>query len=156
MVDRVPDPIVLYLVVRTELNMGAGKIAAQCSHAVQYFLDAFNQQLSGECTACGSKGAWFPKQRFFSILTEKTKLSEEEWERQRIATIWKESPEHTKIVLAANDKQFTTVKKENPVHFPVIDLGFTQVAPNTETVLALWPMRKSQRSPVLTKLRPLA
>jgi peptidyl-tRNA hydrolase len=159
---RDPDPYVLYLVVRTDLKMGVGKIAAQCSHAVQYFLDAYNRQQAGECTACGSKGAWFPSEKFFRIVTNvpsgnppRAALSEEEQARINDASIWKNSPEHTKIVLGANDKQFETVKKESPVYFSVIDLGFTQVAPNTETVLALWPMRKSKRSPILTKLRPL-
>jgi peptidyl-tRNA hydrolase, PTH2 family len=34
------DPIVMYLIVRKSLNMGVGKIAAQCGHAVQLLLES--------------------------------------------------------------------------------------------------------------------
>lgn len=33
------EPYIIYLVVRKDLKMGTGKIAAQCGHAIQYLLE---------------------------------------------------------------------------------------------------------------------
>lgn len=33
------DPLSLYLIVNKDLNMGTGKVGAQCGHAVQYFIE---------------------------------------------------------------------------------------------------------------------
>jgi peptidyl-tRNA hydrolase len=88
-------------------------------------------------------------------LSENGARSEEEQRRFATYQSWETTKDHAKIVLGASDQEFEQVKLENPLHFLVIDLGYTQVEPNTETCLALWPMRMSARSPILTKLRPL-
>ncbi len=47
------------------------------------------------------------------------------------------------------------VRTENEHHFMVTDLGYTQVAPNTETAMGLWPCRKSAASSTVKTLKPL-
>lgn len=128
--ERDPDPIVMYIVVRRSLKLSAGKVGGQCGHAVQYLCREF-------------------------IPDHHRSIRGEEWERMTRAREWDRSPDHTKVILGATDEEFAQVKVENPRFFLVVDLGRTQVAPNTETCLALWPMRKSARSPILQMLKPL-
>jgi peptidyl-tRNA hydrolase len=130
--DRNPDPYMMYTVVRRSLNLTAGKACSQCQHAFDYLTRKVD-------TLKGTGGLY----------------SESDRERLRNFREWRNSTDHAKIVLGASDEEFAQVKEENPQHFVVIDLGYTQVEPNTETCLSLWPMRKSARSPILTRLRPL-
>ncbi len=113
------DPYVMYIVIRKSLELSAGKVGAQCGHAVQYLMQAL-------------------RHRNHSATEE-----------------WLQTTDHTKIVLGASDEEFIQVQGENPEHFKVIDLGRTEVEPNTVTAVALWPMRKSERSPMLKQLKPL-
>ena len=76
-------------------------------------------------------------------------------ERRDTARAWDRSDEHAKITLGASEDEFAKVIAENSENFPVIDLGFTQVAPNTQTAVGLYPMRKSQSSETVKTLRPL-
>ncbi len=122
MAERDPDPYKLYIVVRRSLKLSAGKVGAQCGHAVHYFMRAF----------------WEASKDAASMRTDTL------YARIMLAVNWDESPDHAKVVLGATDEEYEQVKAENPVHFKVIDLGYTQVAPNTETCLALWPMRMLQ------------
>lgn len=131
MAERDPDPYVLYTVMRTSLGIRGGKIGAQCQHAFDYLTREVDRIVQGS--------AW----------------SQEELARLEGFRAWRESKDHAKVVLGASDEQFEQVKEDYPLHFSVIDLGYTQVAPNTETCLCLWPMRKSARSTLLQKLRPL-
>ena len=130
---RDPDPLKLYTVVRRSLNLTAGKVGGQCQHAMDY--------LSREV--------------FRLMDPDRDPISEDVQARLEDFRAWQGSKDHAKIILGATDEEFEQVKRENPRHFLVIDLGYTQVAPNTETCLALWPMRMSARSPILKKLRPL-
>ncbi len=160
MIERDPDPYVLYLVVRTDLKMGGGKIAAQVGHAVHYLLrDAIPETWpTREEMRLLSKSRLHPE----TMMTEDTArlcaiqaTNDARYERTERFRAWASTAEHAKIVLGASDEEYAAVKSENPEHFNVVDFGFTQVMPNTETVLALWPMRKSARSPTLQKLKLL-
>ena len=138
MAEREPDPFKLYTVMRRSLKIHGGKIGSQCQHAYDYLT------------------------RQLEILEHGVRQpSEEELDQLTKFRAWRSSPEHVKIVLGASDDEFEEVKKAFPNdyyvkrHFLVIDLGFTQVAPNTETCLCVWPMRVSLRPPILQKLRPL-
>lgn len=141
MPDRDPDPYVLYTVMRRGLGIHGGKIGAQCQHAFDYLSRAAEEYTLTEVVHRRIDERMEPLMYGFRT--------------------WRNGPEHVKIVLGASDAEFERVKEEFPNdgafkrHFLVIDLGFTQVAPNTETCLALWPMRKSARPPLLQKLRPL-
>jgi len=121
------DPIVLYFVVRRSLKLSEGKVGAQCAHGMHYLARA----------------------AFAALMTRPTEKRTADFRE------WNLSPAHRKVVLGATDGEFEQVKRENLDHFLVTDLGFTEVAPNTVTCLALWPMRKSARSPILTQLLPL-
>ena len=128
---RDPDPFVLYTVVRKSLKMTGGKIGSQCQHAFDYLT-----------------------RDVMKLLVNPT-LSTWEADRMERFNAWRNTEDHAKVVLGATDEEFEQVKKEYPLHFLVIDLGYTQVAPNTETCLGLWPLKKSERSALLQRLKPL-
>jgi len=141
---RDPDPYVFYTVVRRSLKLSTGKAVAQGQHAMDYLTREVDRLQDID-----DREAW-------------RKLPDDESERMemaltRLATFqtWRYSRDHAKIVLGASDAEFEQVKTENPEHFLVTDLGYTQVAPDTVTCLGLWPMRKSQASPTVKTLRPL-
>ena len=118
--ERSPDPYVMYLIVKTSLKMNAGKTAAQCGHAVQMLMQ---EVLPDHHESLGRERA----ARF---------IATREWLRE-------DYPSYAKIVLGASDDEFMKVQLEVDC-FVVVDRGFTSVAAGTETVLGLWPCRKSE------------
>lgn len=62
---------------------------------------------------------------------------------------------YTKILKRADDKEFERLKQEHQPSFVAVDLGRTEVPAGSETVMALWPMRKSAQSKTLKRLRLL-
>lgn len=130
MPERDPDSIVFYVIVRRSLKLSAGNVGAQVGHAVHYL-----------CR---------------KILPDHHRaLVDGELERISLAREWDRSSHHTKITLGATDTEFMQVQLENDLFFMVVDPGLTEVEPETETCLGLWPMRKSQASPTVKSLRPL-
>ena len=124
------DFIFMYLIVKSSLNMSAGKIGAQCGHAVgmlyQRHHDLVMQNMAG----------W----------TDKTDMKIwDEWQNNF----------YSKITLACKDKDWEKVKLENPNHVLVIDSGKTEISPNSETCIGLWPMWKSNRPKLIKKLQLL-
>jgi len=61
---------------------------------------------------------------------------------------------YAKVLLGANEKEWAKVKEVPGVQV-VVDLGRTELKPNTETVIAFWPMRKSEVGKVLSRLQIL-
>jgi peptidyl-tRNA hydrolase, PTH2 family len=114
------DPIIMYFIVREDLNMTPGKLAAQCAHGAQMLLLRY----------------WELKRASHNIPFGGAALIKCE-----AVDAWlKES--FRKVVLRANLKEFNQVKElENC--FVVRDAGLTEVDAGTETVLVLWPMKKS-------------
>src|SRR5271163_60576 len=91
------DPIVLYMAVRKELNMSAGKIGAQVGHVVEKLLMRYfkDQVLSKS------------KQ-----LQDKLHLiSDKELARVDLLTTWA-SGQSTKILKAATDREWASLKEE--------------------------------------------
>jgi peptidyl-tRNA hydrolase len=131
------DPYVFYTVMRRSLDLSVGKAVAQGQHAMDYLA------------------------REVERLTELPIMRRTEEERERLAAFyqWRQTPDHTKVVLGATDDEFFQVLAENPGSgkwvFLVTDLGRTEVAPDTQTCVGLWPMRKSSRSPILRALKRL-
>lgn len=128
------DPLVLYIIVREELNMSPGKVAAQVGHLVQKVL-----------------------MKYFAIqvLSSKKNLnlvSDAEVEHAKLTTEWMEKASG-KIVLRANHNDWEDLLKEYSGCFVIIDAGKTELEPNTKTVLGLWPQHKSQASSSIKKLR---
>ncbi len=129
------DPIIMYLVVH-ELGMSAGKIGAQCGHAVG-MLHIKHTEFSNE-----NKKKDFP-------------------EVHGLLNIWDEWLHNSfrKVVLTANDNKWAKLKAKLPelglMHVMVVDSGLTEIAYGSETVIGLWPMRKSVAPQCIKKLQAL-
>lgn len=119
------DPWVLYLIVRESLDMSTGKIAAQVGHAVGMVYEAYIRDLNN------SKSS--------------DKIND--------FKSWR-SESFRKIALKADDKEWVKVKEQCEC-FVVRDAGFTQVKSGSETVIALFPMRKSNVPKIVRKLQVL-
>jgi peptidyl-tRNA hydrolase len=132
-----PDPWLMYLIVRESLNLSPGKIASQCGHAVQMIM-----------------------LRYFKLSVERT-LSRHivsavglvDYDHLVSFHMWLDTS-YRKGVLRADDKEWEKLKEELPC-FLVRDAGLTEVESCTETVIGLWPMRKSEAPKLVRRLRVL-
>ena len=120
------DPLVQYFVVRKDLDMSPGKMAAQVAHGAQmtafkYFEYKFMPEDIGKSVKADMFLTWM-------------------------------NESFRKVVLKADLKQFNKVKEELDC-FLVRDAGLTEVESGSETVLALWPMKKSSAPKVIQRLR---
>jgi peptidyl-tRNA hydrolase len=133
------DPIVMYLIVREELGMSVGKTGAQCGHAAQMVLLKYfdiKDKFDYVAAAHGESGM---QAQFHKLCDFKA---------------WLEGS-FRKVVLRADDKEWLKVKEAFPDLCLVVDAGLTELNPNTETVIGLWPMRKSEVPKVIKKLQVL-
>jgi PTH2 family peptidyl-tRNA hydrolase len=128
------DAIVQYYIVRTDLNMSAGKIGAQIAHGAQMFILSYNRSY----THWSVTGITPYTLRLSNLLLTKE---------------WLEGS-FRKVVLGGKKKDFEKIKNELNV-FLVRDAGLTEVEPNSETVLTTWPMKKSEQPKVLSRLQVL-
>lgn len=128
------DPIVMYFIVRESLGMGMGKTAAQCAHAAQMVAFTYARMASfTESLSCGASEA-------------------EEIFEQWLNTSFR------KVVLKADEKEWAKVKelyKDDKLVGRVVDSGLTEIAAGSETVLGLWPMKRSLRPKLIGKLQAL-
>lgn len=130
------DPIVMYLIVRESLGMSPGKIGAQTGHAVGLLTEKYYKKL---------------------IPTLTPEFTEEEAKNSLPLIIfydWQKSS-HTKVVLGADDKEWEKIKALSLDTVIVRDAGHTEVEPGSETVIGVWPMRKSQVPSAIKRLRLL-
>jgi len=123
------DPIYLYYVVRKSVPMTPGKFATQIGHAT---------------------GMLFG--RYYELIAQVQGTEEEDrkvWNtREWLASSYR------KATLVADDKEWEKLK-EQLWCFVVKDAGLTEVDPGTETVMALWPMRKSEVPKLVKRLQTL-
>ena|ERR1700733_6079702 len=135
MPENIDDPITMYIIVREELGMGVGKIAAQCCHACQaVLLHYFKAQIIGA--------------KLHGLPTNES-------EQVKTTTDWLANGSR-KITLKANEKEWLALKNEfSKIVFIISDNGLTQLKPNTETCMAFSPMRKSLVSKNVKKLQCL-
>ena len=145
------DPIVMYLIVHETLDMSTGKTAAQCAHASQMLtLDYFEtkdksralQKKILETTDPDElhvmKGLYAEQNRKLSIFGE-----------------WLQGS-FRKVVLRADDKEWKKIQNDYGTHMiMVVDAGLTEIAAGSETVIGLWPMRRSQRPKTIQRLQVL-
>jgi peptidyl-tRNA hydrolase len=125
------DPVVLFLVVRTSLDMSPGKVAAQVGHAVQRIVRA----------------------RYVADLGE-------DGRRAAVFDAWVDGGEYRKVVLAADEKEWAKVRAAasaalDPDVVVVADLGLTELSGRNETVVGFWPTSKSTAPRVLSRLQAL-
>lgn len=133
------DPIVMYLIVRESLGMSTGKVGAQCAHASQMMLLkylAFQQAFDYTGAAHDEPHM---KAAFHKIVEFK------EW----LDTSFR------KVVLRADDKEWAKIKAAFDNHVLVVDAGLTEIASGSETVIGLWPMRKSLVPKLVKRLQVL-
>lgn len=133
------DPIVMYLIIRESLNMSAGKIAVQCSHATQMLsFDYF-----GKCA------------KYVNDTINDEFVIEQVPATIQIFREWLNSY-YRKVTVRASDKEWNKIKEEYKDQMAlVVDLGLTEIPNGSETVIGLWPMRKSQRTKTLKRLQKL-
>lgn len=129
------DPWVLYLVVRETLRMSAGKVAAQAGHAVGMVYEEYIRQTKEE-------------KYFLNKLKEKATLTDQEsakWDNLKSSLnafrSWR-SESFRKVTLRADDKEWAKLKEQLEC-FVVRDAGLTEIEAGSETVIALWPNKKS-------------
>ena len=125
------DPIAMYLIVRETLEMSIGKTAAQVGHAVQMLqlkYQEFNNQYE------------LPMYLFDII---------------NIYNEWLNTS-FRKIVLKADEKEWSKLKGQLKDQIViVIDNGLTELVPQTETVIGVFPMYKSKCPKIIKRLQVL-
>lgn len=126
------DPWVMYIVVRESLGMTPGKMGAQVGHAVGIIAETFRHMSIDD--------DWEPLEGEQLVLFENMKA----WLDQSFR----------KVILTADEKEWIKLKEQHDCYL-VRDAGLTQVEPGSETVIGLWPMKKSSRSKLLKRLRAL-
>ena len=140
------DPIVMYLVVREDLNMSIGKTAAQCAHTSQ-MLQIKYQTIHNFLTNCRALS-------FFDLLR-----SSDDNDKIRQETIFEQwlNSSFRKVVLRADEKEWDKLKDEisEKERVIVVDAGLTEIPTGSETVMGIWPMHKSARPKILQKLQLL-
>ena len=145
------DPIVMYLIVHETLDMSVGKTAAQAAHASQ-MLTLKYFEIKAESSKIQKSAHLFPEDQreqqmktytghapFISIMGEWLKGS------------------FRKVVLRADDKEWNKLKEEfkDQNMVLVVDAGLTEIPGGSETVIGLWPMRKSQVPKSVKRLQVL-
>lgn len=152
------DPIVMYLIVHETLDMSTGKTAAQCAHASQmltlkYFeMKEHSRKLQKRIVHPDTKSGLDPinadveDAKALYALTAPFLSIMGEWLNSSFR----------KVVLRADDKEWIKLKEEfkNSMVL-VVDAGLTEIAAGSETVIGLWPMRKSQRPKLVQRLQVL-
>lgn len=129
------DPWIMYLIVNDDLNMSAGKIAAQVGHAVGMMYGYYQYLDSNlEYAACG----YGELSDFNGIKSFKS---------------WK-NDSFRKVVLKAKNSKWEKLKDQLKC-FVVRDAGLTEIDPGSETVIGVWPMKRSERPNILRKLQTL-
>ena len=126
------DPIVMYLIVRESLNMGMGKTAAQCAHASQMLQIKFNEIENNYNNQVKGSGSDY--------------LIFKEWLNSSFR----------KVVLKADEREWKKLKEElTCTMVSIIDAGLTEVEPNTNTVIGLFPMYRSKCPKIIKRLQAL-
>jgi PTH2 family peptidyl-tRNA hydrolase len=128
------DPLIQYYIVRTDLNMSAGKMGAQIAHGAQMFVIR--------------SGTLAERHK-----NDMTPLKPEYEEILGVVAEWMNGS-FRKVVLGGKKKDFEKIIAELRV-FLVRDAGLTEVEPNSETVLVTWPIRRSECPKILKRLQTL-
>ncbi len=133
--QELDDPYIMYFVIRNSLNMSPPKLSVQIAHACEQLM-----------------------LHYFNILTNSNSLYLEPnqlLELQFLFKSWIDSFS-TKVVLTANDSKFEKLKEEfKNKSVLIVDLGKTEIPPNSETCLGLFPMRKSLAPKSIKRLQLL-
>jgi peptidyl-tRNA hydrolase len=141
------DPWVMYLIVRESLGMSAGKIGAQCGHAVGMTYEKYIKLKKDLGDMRNQVKNDTVDQVTAGLITKAT------MDAINYFNCWRQES-YRKVVLRASDKEWDKIKAELSC-FGVRDAGFTEVAAGSETVIGIWPMRKSAAPKIIKKLQAL-
>jgi PTH2 family peptidyl-tRNA hydrolase len=130
------DSYVMYLVVNTDLGMSPGKIAAQVGHAVMMLVESYHE--------LQNKIEW-------STIGRTDKEFKEVANKADKYQAWRKNCR--KVVLRASKRDWELLKLKADVE--VLDGGYTEIPPNSCTVLGFWPMLKSKAPIYIKKLQLL-
>ena len=148
--EQLNTDLVMYLIVRESLQMSIGKTAAQVAHAAQKLQQRY-QEIHNEAESylpplhdCHENDiSNIPKN-----LINKIDIFYE-WSNE----------DFCKVVLKADEKEWVKLKlfleSSNIEYNLIIDAGRTELLPNTETVIGLWPMEKNQVPKIINRLQAL-
>lgn len=156
--EKSEDAITMYLIVRESLNMSIGKTAAQCAHASQMLhmqYDDLHKSLvsyrkrvksleEGLHPSKSDLSSHFPSPETYALV-QPLEAIYEQWLTLGIR----------KVVLSADEKEWAKLLSEEKSKVVVKDAGLTELTPGTDTVIGLWPIRKSQTSKTIKKLQVL-
>lgn len=121
------DKSVMYIIVREDLPMTPGKVAAQVGHAVQLLVENCYNNVDDEVVA--AYGFWKSQGNSTKIVLGISDFAE-----------------FTKL---------KNTLKDNEIYLEtIIDAGHTEIEPNTITCMGIEPMLKSSLEPFLKDLRP--
>lgn len=149
------DPIVMYLIVHESLGMSTGKTAAQAAHASQMLTLKYFEMKEASKTI---QKQMVPLLQPMPPAAELNRLQAEYVKSAKPISIMGEwlNSSFRKVVLRASDKEWAKLKEEfKDSMVLVVDAGLTEIAAGSETVIGLWPMRKSQRPKLLQRLQVL-
>ncbi|ORC85324.1 peptidyl-tRNA hydrolase, PTH2 family [Trypanosoma theileri] len=134
------EPLKMTLVVRKDLKMGTGKIAAQCAHAAVAVVEDIQSRRPSEMYTNTKEG-------------EKEKgggKDPSEWDVEDLNGLWVSWLDawmfagSTKVALQCESEErlmeaLRAAKRESLPHALIRDAGRTQIAPGSKTVLAVGP-----------------
>lgn len=153
--ETVEDSIVMYLVVHESLGMGTGKSCAQCAHASQMLtLKYFEMKDLSRNLQREMQPLLQPKPTGSELIALKEQYSA----LAKPISIFGEwmNSSFRKVVLRASDKEWEKLKEEEKNNMVmVVDAGLTEIPSGSETVIGLWPIRKSKRSKTVQRLQVL-
>jgi len=138
------DPIVMYLVVRSSLGMSAGKAAAQVGHAVMLLMLKRDEMLAD-----------YDKLKWNDLVDNLAGTHQKLVDDIILFNKWANGDDYRKVVLTADEAQWNEIKEQCKDHVLVVDSGFTEIEPNSETVIGLLPMTKSSAPKCIKALRLL-
>ena len=125
------NPLVVYTVLRSSLNLVPGKVAIQCQHITQRFMETYFKAMLLET-------------KIHDITKEHNHVS-------RTTAFLKDGSQ--KVLLQATEEEYEEVKKQCEVCSCVRDAGKNgHVEPGTETLLVLWPVLKSEAPKIIQSL----
>ncbi len=141
----------MYLIVNETLNMSIGKTAAQAAHAAGYLMIQYMELKDQSRVLLKQMSTVANDPSILEIVKEKySNIGRQisimgEWLKVGVR----------KVVLKADAKEWRKIKDAYPDCALVVDAGLTEIPSGSETVIGLWPMRKSQVARVISHLQVL-
>ncbi len=121
--NMIPKDLKMVIIVRKDLKMSSGKVAAQCCHGcLGVVMDIINMQYTNNNNNNSNSNGY---------------------DLKSVLRLWRMNGEKKIVLQCLNEKKLLELKDKalinNLPHYLVCDAGHTQVKSGTETVLAIGP-----------------